>query len=166
GGCGGVLVSLGLRGCHVSSAGLAWLAAAAPRLERLDVAGVADVDDVALAALPSLRELDLSCCMSITDSGVRALTQGSPGLRRVSLHATAVTDAAARWLARHCRELRDVNLSLTQVSGRAVRSLLAAPALVTCNLRCAAREFGDGCPLPELRRQLAARGGRVLGLER
>ncbi|MCC6929297.1 MAG: hypothetical protein IT359_09935 [Gemmatimonadaceae bacterium] len=89
-------------------------------------AGVSDDGVRALAALPGLRQLDLSGT-SVTDDGLQLLAS-LPSLETLSLAWTRVTDAGLGGL-RGCQLLVDVNLSGTHTGDGALRALAGKPRL-------------------------------------
>lgn len=113
-----------LAGCRLlSDVGLMSLAercGSADKLRDVSFAAtrVTDRGAAALAAAcPRLRRVDLSRCAAVTDDGVRALAVGCRRLERVSFAGCrSVTERGLDALVRHCHGLQSIDVSRTSVA--------------------------------------------------
>lgn len=135
----------------------AWLAplAALPRLERLSLAyaQVAGVAADTLAAMPSLRHLDLSLDQTLTPAALATIVRGLPGLRSLSLRGCAglaVADAgrgaAALSPVAELRQLEELDLGYLlradlDPRGRVTKGSLAP---ITMTIRMVQAALADG----------------------
>ncbi|GJN87790.1 hypothetical protein Rhopal_000745-T1 [Rhodotorula paludigena] len=118
----------------VTSAPLARLLAANPRLIALDLSDVDSVTDDVLIALAQncskIQGLNLSGCSRITDRGLEAVARGCPMLRRIKLRkCDRLTDVPVILLARLCPLLLEVDLALCP----SISSLATQQLLRTCH---------------------------------
>ena len=105
----------------------------------LDVEGANDLSDVGVTsfvkgqALP-LERVNLSFCTKLTDESVKAVAEGCPGLRELSLRQCyQVTDHGIEALARGCRGLRTLQLEHC--------STISDYAIVTVARQCRQLEY-------------------------
>lgn len=81
-----------------------------PSLECLILNGIPEVTDVVLtqtALSASLRELSISHCARVTDSGLRALARGCPHLQVLRVdEVSKIGSPGVLAIAEHCKELR------------------------------------------------------------
>lgn len=105
----------------------------------LDVEGANDLSDVGVTSfvkgqsLP-LERVNLSFCTKLTDESVKAVAEGCPGLRELSLRQCyQVTDHGIEALARGCRGLRTLQLEHC--------STISDYAIVTVARQCRQLEY-------------------------
>lgn len=131
------LEDLNLRQARVPGAELPTLAGA-PRLRRLNLAYQTELDDaglLALADLPALADLDLSCCDQITDGSAEVL-RGWPELTRIGLLRTAVGPAWIEGLAQLPR-LRALDLeNVAGIDDACLQRLAGSASLEHLTLAC------------------------------
>eukprot|EP00899_Mesostigma_viride_P000706 jgi/Mesvir1/10636/Mv09274-RA.1 len=154
------LEELDVEETRVTGRGIATLARACPRLQRLRVPAcatddiivqvadhcreleqlsvrhcgrVTDASIVSIAACcPRLQRLDASGCSRITDAGVTSLARGCPGLGHLDIPSAEVSDEGMRAVAEHCRQLEYLGVSYQRITDAALLEIV-------CNcpqLRC------------------------------
>lgn len=129
-GADGRVIAIDLSRSWVGDTDLAYLEGL-DRLERLSLAQT-HVSDHALeivAALPSLRELDLFFCEHITDSGASRLRRAAK-LERLNVRGTKISDSGVKFLT-DLESLRSLDIGITEIGDPAIELLEDLPGLET-----------------------------------
>jgi len=144
---------ISLLGCtEVTDTGVIALTQFAPKLQDLSLKGLNKITSKSLQGLgPSLMGLNLSGCIGIgADVGV-VLSNRSPRLQRLDLHALRISDETVQHLAEGCRMLSTLHLSSSNPFGgtsalgdTSLQALASLPNLKCLNLQGASNVTDSG----------------------
>jgi Leucine-rich repeat (LRR) protein len=156
-----LLEDLVLKYTKITDTSVCHFAQRLPRLRSLDLGGYSNITDTSLIAIaeshPPLEEMVLIGA-SITDAGIRLVSQHLPHLRSLNFsYCKLITDISLIAIAESCPLLEDLNLTETSVTDTgfqfAAQHLphLRSLVLIDCNMitNISLIAIAESCPLLE-----------------
>ncbi|CAN1200427.1 F-box/LRR-repeat protein 3 [Linum perenne] len=127
----------------MSFKGLALIASACPKLERLDVSyncRLGDREAAAISCIVSLKELKMDKCLEVSDVGLVKIAVGCHKLETLSLKwCIEISDLGLNLLCVKCCNLKALDISYLKVTNESIRSIASLSKLEGLTM--------VGCPL-------------------